>query len=225
MSPTGPQLAIRAKRLLGRQPLILLALLIPVCFVVLTTTPAGAGGSTPTPEPDPLAIPIVPENPSAIDLGQVTYYYHCMPCHGDKGQGLTDEWRGVWVEDHQDCWSRGCHGGKPDDLGFPIPRSVPPIMPPFSRLTRFETLDGLAAFLHDSHPPQSPGVLDEEDCLSLAAYLTQSLPLGNTMEVGTTVTQTENGSISGASVFRALAALGVTLGLAWLIGSGEAGPA
>jgi hypothetical protein len=197
-------------------------MLIPLCFSILTTIPARAAGSSPTPEPDPLAIPVMPENPSDIDLGRITYYYHCMPCHGDKGQGLTDEWRGVWVEDHQDCWSRGCHGGKSDDLGFPIPRSVPPVMPPFSSLARFESPDELASFLHDSHPPQDPGVLDEDECRTLAAYLTRSLPQGTTMQVGTTVVEAERVSTSEASVLRALVALAVTLGLAWLIGSRDA---
>lgn len=221
MSPPGHHLAGRAKHRLFTPLLILPALLIPLCFSITTSIPADAAGSSPTPEPDPLAVPVLPDNPSDIDLGRITYYYHCMPCHGDKGQGLTDEWRAVWVEDHQNCWSRGCHSGRPGDLGFPVPRFIPPVMPPFSSLARFESQDDLSEFLHVSHPPQTPGVLDEAECRTLAAYLTQSLPQGSAMGVAATVDDAGRSTPSLVLVTWAGVTLAATLGLAWLIGSRE----
>ncbi len=67
----------------------------------------------PAPTADPLAIPVLPEDPTQVDIGRVSYYYNCMPCHGDHGQGLTEEWRQTWVVDHRNCWDRGCHSGRP----------------------------------------------------------------------------------------------------------------
>jgi len=218
MSPTDDDPAERRKRLLIRPLLILPGLLLLACFCLDSPVPGKAASVSPTPEPDPLAIPIVPENPGAIDLGRITYYYHCMPCHGDKGQGLTDEWREVWEEDHQNCWSRGCHGGKAGDLAFAIPRYVPPVMPPFSSLARFGSLDDLADFLQASHPPQNPGVLDETDCQTLAAYLTHSLPRGSVFEVAAAAAEARTGPTAMASVVKAALALAATLAIAWLTG-------
>jgi cytochrome c len=196
-------------------------MLVLLCFPIGSATPAQAAGPSPTPEPDPLAVPVLPDNPSATDLGRVTYYYHCMPCHGDKGQGLTDEWRQVWVEDHQDCWARGCHGGRVEDQGFPIPRFVPPIMPPYTTLTDFSSVERLAAFLHTNHPPQSPGVLDETESLDLAMFLTQPTPQASTLEPVPSFEGAEATPAAAAGVVRAAVALAATLSLAWLIGLRE----
>ena len=79
-----------------------------------------------TPTVDRLAIPVLPEHPTQVELGSSLYYYHCMPCHGDRGQGLTDEWREVWEEDHQDCWAKGCHSFRDQDEVFTIPTTFRP---------------------------------------------------------------------------------------------------
>jgi hypothetical protein len=218
MPPMGHHLTSRPKRLLVRVLFLLPALPLLLLGPLSPTPPARAASPSPTPEPDPLAIPVLPENPTPSDLGRVTYYYHCMPCHGDKGQGLTDQWRSVWVEDHQDCWSRGCHSGRPGDQGFPIPRFVPPVMSPFTSLTQFSSLDELASFLHTSHPPQSPGILDETESQDLAVFLAQGTPLGSTSTIGASA-GAETASPAGApQVAQACVALAVTLGLAWLVG-------
>lgn len=93
-----------------------------------------------------------------------------MPCHGDHGQGLTDEFRALWVEDHQNCWARGCHGGKKMDEGFPIPTFVPPIAGE-GKLTRFDSEQKLFDYLQATHPPQYPGRLEEDEYRALAFFV------------------------------------------------------
>jgi hypothetical protein len=126
---------------------------------------------TPTPTPDPLAMPVLPDNPSPEELGRYSYYFNCSPCHGDHGQGLTDEWREVWVEDHQDCWARGCHAGRVDDQGFPIPTTIPAVTHNAALRIRFPDETALFLFLQQTHPPQRPGALEEADYHALAAYI------------------------------------------------------
>jgi hypothetical protein len=149
--------------------------------VLLLTAGAFTAASCAAPPPEPtlspevrLAMPVVPPNPSEADLGRLLYWYHCMPCHGDRGQGLTDEWRSAWVEDHQNCWARGCHAGRPGDEGFPIPHDVPAVIGSPEALASFDDIAGLAAYLHQAHPPQRPGALGAEDCQALAVFLFQA---------------------------------------------------
>ena len=126
---------------------------------------------TPSPTYDPLAIPTLPEHPTDFDRGKNLYYYHCMPCHGDVGQGLTDAWRMVWEEDHRNCWGRGCHGGRLKDEGFPIPTIIPAIMAPYSVLDSYPDFEALVRYLEETHPPQKPGRLKEAEYRALAVYL------------------------------------------------------
>jgi len=127
-------------------------------------------GLSPTPTYDPLKEPVVPENPSEYELGRNWYWNYCMPCHGDKGQGLTDEWRAVWEPDHQDCWGKGCHAGKSIDDSFVIPTIVPAVVSD-AQLTRFSSLDSLCEYLKITHPPQSPGCLEDEQYQAIALYM------------------------------------------------------
>jgi hypothetical protein len=120
---------------------------------------------------DRLATPVVPENPTPSDLGRQVYYLHCMPCHGDVGQGLTDEWRDVWVEDHRNCWGKGCHGGRVDDEGFPIPRTIPAVIGPEAGMMQRVTFAALTTYLQQTHPPQRPGELDAQEYEQVTAFL------------------------------------------------------
>jgi hypothetical protein len=133
-----------------------------------------SGLPSPSPTYDPLQVPVLPENASESEFGKYLYYFHCMPCHGDLGQGLTDDFRQVWVEDHQNCWGRGCHGGRPQDEGFPIPTVVPVVISEADALPRFGDFASLQNYLHDTHPPQYPGKLADHEYLALTAYLWES---------------------------------------------------
>jgi hypothetical protein len=164
-------------------------LTLSLCFlgltILLSTRPGRAAAPSsglPTPQPgaeDRLAIPTLPPNPSDVDEGRVIYYYHCMPCHGDRGQGLTDEFRHIWVEDHQNCWGRGCHAGRPGDEGFPIPRYIPAVSHTPALQARFPDFAALQGYLEATHPPQNPGVLTEAQYQQITAfvYAQNDLPL------------------------------------------------
>lgn len=164
----------RSAHPLGRQhrrsvwwvlPILILALL---CFA----SPIRSEGPTvPTPTLDRLATPVVPENPTPVDLGRQVYYLHCMTCHGDVGQGLTEEWRDVWVDDHRNCWAKGCHGGRPQDEGFPLPQIVPAIIGPGANSMQFASSSELEAYLLQTHPPQRPGALDKVEYEEVTAFL------------------------------------------------------
>jgi hypothetical protein len=136
----------------------------------MVSSPRVRSSST-TPTPDFSATPVLPENPSQVDFGRFSYWFNCMPCHGDHGQGLTEAFRAAWVEDHQNCWERGCHGGKVGDEGFPIPTAVPAVIGSVDLLRRFPTAVDLYAYLSSLHPPQRPGALEEEEYWQLTAFL------------------------------------------------------
>jgi len=125
----------------------------------------------PTPTIDRLAIPVLSDHPSQVETGTSIYYYHCMPCHGDQGQGLTDEWRAVWEEDHQDCWASGCHSPRDADEVFTIPTVIPPVIGNIKLKNRFSTPERLFLYLKETHPPQSPGILKDEEYWALTAFL------------------------------------------------------
>ncbi len=140
-------------------------------FLALNARPSSAHIPQPTPTVDRLAIPVLPENPTQVDVGRNLYYYHCMPCHGDYGQGLTDEFRHIWVEDHRNCWKGGCHGGREKDEGFPLPRAIPALNVTARSRELFPQIDDLYEYLRRTHPPQRPGTLSEEEYRALAVYV------------------------------------------------------
>jgi hypothetical protein len=123
----------------------------------------------PTPTYDPLAQPELPPDPTELEMGRYLFWRHCMPCHGDVGQGLTDDFRALW-EDHANCWERGCHGGKKDDEGFHIPTVIPAIVTA-DHLNQFASEEELFEFLKATHPPQYPGFLEEQEYHDLAKIL------------------------------------------------------
>lgn len=174
-----------------------------------------APAPTATTMSDRLAEPVMPESPTQVDRGRSLYWLHCMPCHGDRGQGLTDEFREVWVEDHQNCWKRGCHTGTSDLASFYIPRGVPPVSGSPQALRSFETAEALVTFLRETQPPQRPGVLSDGEYWALAAFLLHEN--GRLPAEASIGPQAQAGSISGRDVGPAVLAplLALTLA-AWL---------
>ena len=124
--------------LIGLGGLLLVSNLLPSATpaiqptIVSTATPAG------TPFPDLILTltynrldkPQVSTPPTQADRGAVYYWLVCIPCHGDKGQGLTEEWREVFGPEEKNCWQAECHGKRHPDEGFELPRTAPPVLGP-----------------------------------------------------------------------------------------------
>jgi hypothetical protein len=167
---------------------------------------------------DRLAEPALPASPTQVEIGRHRYYFHCMPCHGDRGQGLTDEWREVWVEDHQNCWGRNCHTGNSELAAFYIPRFVPAVIGQPGALAAFGTPDALFEFLLRTQPPQRPGALAEDEYWALAAFLLhENGRLPEDVQLG----QRDTGRQEPCSQTVAIAALGLPLVMLFVTWTGK----
>ena len=125
----------------------------------------------PTSTIDRLAKPTLPANPSQADQGAVDYWLNCSPCHGDRGQGLTDEFRvGVYPTEDQNCWLSGCHGRRHYTNGWTLPTTVPALIGP-GALSKFGNGAVLEAFISLKMPFQNPGGLKADTYWNLTAYL------------------------------------------------------
>ncbi|MCB9443963.1 MAG: cytochrome c [Ardenticatenaceae bacterium] len=147
-------------------------------FLIFIFTSLALAQDTPTRQPMPrptvdrLSAPPTVASPTQADDGAQLYWLHCQPCHGDVGQGLTDEWRAEYPEDHQNCWKSGCHGDKPYEEGFTLPQTVPAIIGE-GTLKRFQTLGDVYEYTRVKMPFEYPGVLSDEEYLSVTAFLAQ----------------------------------------------------
>jgi mono/diheme cytochrome c family protein len=123
-----------------------------------------------TPTPDRLAEPTLPALPSQADHGAQVYWLSCLPCHGDKGQGLTDEFRTTYPPEEQYCWNRGCHGEVPYEQGFTIPKKIPAVIGQ-TTLAKFSDAAQLNAYIRAAMPFWKPGSLTEEDAWRVTAFI------------------------------------------------------
>lgn len=183
-----------------------LAGLTAVVLVIIFTScngfvNSGSVSSSPTPTPpsradlqipglvelveDFLISPVMPADPGLVDIGADVYYQICLACHGDWGQGLTDEWRATWGED-QTCWRSKCHAPNHPAEGFELPRVIPPVLGVGS-MTRLRTADELHEYIALTMPWWKPGSLTEEEAWGTTAYLLQKrgeLPDGVNLDTG-----------------------------------------
>jgi mono/diheme cytochrome c family protein len=121
---------------------------------------------TPTPFRNPTATP-----PTLGGHGHDVFYLYCMPCHGDQGQGLTDEFRfRQYPPEDTNCWKSGCHGDRPYDNGFKLPKTVPALIGA-NTLTKFATARNMFDFMRTAMPFNKPGSLSQEQYLQVLAYL------------------------------------------------------
>ena len=118
-----------------------------------------------------LAEPTLPSSPQQADYGAQSYWLLCLPCHGDRGQGLTDEFRETYPPEEQYCWERGCHGERPYEDGFKLPMKVPAVVGPDATLGKFSTAAGLHAYIKAAMPYWNPGSLTEEESWVITAFL------------------------------------------------------
>jgi len=142
-------------------------------LMLLSPTPPAAAQMQPTSSSDRLAPWPTVFPPSQADLGAQEYYQRCMVCHGDRGQGLTTEWRGALDPADQNCWQSGCHAPKHPPGGFVFPKYVPPVVG-LNGLVQYKTAQGVFDFIQKAMPFQAPGSLPEETYWQLTAYLLRS---------------------------------------------------
>ena len=119
---------------------------------------------------DRLAEPTLPANPSQADYGAQVYWLNCSACHGDKAQGLTDDFRKQYPPEDQNCWKSHCHGKITYENGFTIPTLVPQLVGPGS-LAKFPNAANLYGFMHAAMPFQKPNSLTDEQYYQITAFL------------------------------------------------------
>ena len=76
-----------------------IALLLAGLFFQLGSAETETLQVTPAATQDRLAEPTLPAVPSQADYGAQAYWLYCSPCHGDRAQGLTDEFREQYPEE------------------------------------------------------------------------------------------------------------------------------
>jgi mono/diheme cytochrome c family protein len=126
-----------------------------------------------TPTADRLAAPPTVGAPTQADDGAQLYWLHCQPCHGDKGQGLTDEWRAQYPVQEQYCWNSGCHGDRPYDDGFTIPTVVPAVVGGAVN-QKFPANGALYGYIRASMPYWNPASLTDDEYLAITAHLARA---------------------------------------------------
>jgi len=114
--------------------------------------------------------PTLPPSASQADAGAQVYTLVCSACHGDRGQGLTDDWRATWNPSDQNCWQSKCHGLNHPPDGFELPHYIPPVVGP-SVTSRFRTALDLFEFIHQSMPWQEPASLQEDEYWDVTAFV------------------------------------------------------
>jgi len=117
-----------------------------------------------------LAKPTVPPEPSQADLGAQDYWLYCLPCHGDRGQGLTDEFRETYPPDEVNCWQAGCHGKRPYQDGFTLPTAIPAVIS-HEAVRKFTDAAQLNAYIRAAMPYWNPGSLTDDQAWRVTAFL------------------------------------------------------
>jgi cytochrome c len=154
--------------------LILLPCGIALLLAGLFFQNGGAGGDslqvTPSATADRLAEPTLPAAPSQADHGAQAYWLYCSACHGDRAQGLTDEFRELYPEEDRNCWNSHCHGDVTYENGFTIPTVVPQLVGP-GALAKFPNAANLYGYIHATMPYQAPNSLTDEEYYQIVAFL------------------------------------------------------
>ena len=112
------------------------------------------------------------DNSEQLKKGSLLYWGVCMACHGDIGQGLTEEWRGAFGMEDRNCWQRGCHGTDHPPQGFYIPKDI--VMPGVAgsgKLTRFKNAQELHDYILANMPWWKPGNLTDEEAWQATSYI------------------------------------------------------
>jgi cytochrome c len=156
-----------------------IALLFAGLFFDMSAAAAQTADSTPT--PDRLAEPTLPASPSQADIGAQVYWLSCLPCHGDRGQGLTEEFKQSYPVEDRNCWNSGCHGQRPYENGFTLPMKIPAVIGP-ETLQKFPNASILRSYIFATMPYWRPASLTEEESWQVTAFLLRENNLWTTQE-------------------------------------------
>jgi quinol-cytochrome oxidoreductase complex cytochrome b subunit len=166
------------KSLISRCKRIFIVLFVAAVFALTSaviTRPASSAPPEPEITPTPLVNPrmeqpALPQNPTLADQGAQIYWLYCLACHGDQGQGLTDEYRKMAFGEDMNCWTSKCHGYNHPPEGFIFPRLVPPVVGE-GTLKRFVTAAELQKYLYQKMPWWNPGLINKDEAWQLTAFL------------------------------------------------------
>jgi cytochrome c len=122
------------------------------------------------PTPDRLAQPTLPAKPSQADKGAQVYWLSCLPCHGDRGQGLAEDFKQTYPEEDRNCWKSGCHGSNPYDNGFTLPKTIPAVIGS-GTLQKFPNAFVLRSYISAAMPFWKPGSLTDEEAWQVTAFV------------------------------------------------------
>jgi hypothetical protein len=128
------------------------------------TLPSGAGGAR-----DWILLDGVPPGSPPIEYGREIYRLACSACHGDKGQGLTTEWRMTWGQQDQNCWQSKCHSLNHPPDGFFLPYSPP--VTTLIRSRRYSTALDLHRYIQATMPWHDQGSLTDERTWQVTLYV------------------------------------------------------
>jgi Cytochrome C oxidase, cbb3-type, subunit III len=130
------------------------------------TPTSPSGGMLPT--EDSWIIVDLPANATQLEYGAEVYRLVCKACHGDKGQGLTDDWRAQWAPEDQNCWQSKCHALNHPPDGFYMPQ-VPKVLG--QPIRGFNTALNLYTYIHNYMPWHDRGSMTEKESWSVTAYI------------------------------------------------------
>jgi quinol-cytochrome oxidoreductase complex cytochrome b subunit len=137
-----------------------------------------------------------------------------MSCHGDRGQGLTDEWRESYGVEYRGCWQSGCHASDHAENTFEIPSTGAPAIIGTGKLARFTNAHELQVYVHENMPFFPAGSLTDNQSLELTAFLLRekdTLPDGLTLDrVNTSaVSIHQKATVPGSEIPGSLLMLGI----------------
>ncbi len=159
-----------------RRPILIAVIILvfggALCsFASAEASPALQSTPTPTFDKARLYQPPTVYPPAQADNGAQAYWGMCMDCHGDQGQGLTNEWRESFGPQESDCWKSGCHGSDRPENSFMIPTAGAPPLQGMGRLARFSNANELQRYIHENMPLSPTGSLTSEEAWSLTAFI------------------------------------------------------
>ena len=159
---------------------------LPANKTTLSATPQ----NTPTLESARLSQPPTVTAPDQADNGAQAYWSMCMSCHGDRGQGLTAEWRQTAYEPGlRDCRQSGCHGSDHPANSFEIPASGIPALAGPGTLARFSNVLEMNRHIQENMPFSRSGSISAKQAWALTAYV---LRLNNVQTAGLTYSETNS---------------------------------